>query len=137
MSANIEIITDALKLLGVVAETQAASPEQGDVALRRLNQMLEAWTEDSIELGWFEQSSTVDTAPLPAWAVKGVTSKLAQDLQPLYPSASLAQWVFDDSQNGFGTILRKSLNEGMRTQNMSSMPLGEGHLVRSRILTDT
>lgn len=136
MTTNVEIITDALRLLGVVAETQTASAEQGDVGLRRLNQMIEAWTEDGIELGWFAQSSTVDTAPLPSWAEKGVTSKLAQDLQAIYPSTGLAPWVFDDSLNGFGTILRKAMIEGMRTQSMASMPLGEGHVARSRILTD-
>lgn len=137
MTTNIAIITDALRLLGVVAETQTASAEQGDVGLRRLNQMLETWTEEGVELGWFQQSSTVDTAPLPLWAEKGVTSKLAQDLQPLYPASSLAPWVMNDSMNGYGTILRKALVEGMRRQNMSSMPLGEGHSARSRILTDT
>lgn len=136
MTTNITFITDALKLLGVIAETQTASPEQGDTGLRRFNQMMERLTEDSINLGWFEQTSTTDTAPLPQWAEQGVTSKLAQALQPLYPASSLAPWVFDDAQNGFETILRKCIIEGMRRQDMSHLPLGEGHRPQTNILTD-
>lgn len=137
MTTNITFITDALKLLGVIAETQTASPEQGDVGLRRMNQMLEQWDEDGIKLGWFEQSSTVAEAPLPKWAEKGVTSKLAQDLQPLYPASSLAPWVMDDRLNGYGTIIRKLITESLHGADMSHLPSGSGRRNNNSILTDS
>ena len=123
---NNTIIGDALKLLGVLGETETPSAEQGSVCLRRLNQMMEQWTENDIELGWFEQSLTTDSAPIPKWAEKGVTSKLAQDLQPLYPSSSLEQWVFDDMKNGYGTIARRAMLDNLKGANLDHMPVGEG-----------
>lgn len=126
MSTNIAIITDALRLLGVIAETESPSAEQGAHALGRLNRMLEQWTENDIELGWFEQTATTDDAPLPKWAERGVISKLAQDLQATYPSSSLHPSVHDDGQNGYGTIARRRMLDKLKGANMDHMPVGEG-----------
>lgn len=128
MTTNVTIIGDALRLLNVIAEGQSVSAEQGTNSLRTLNQMLEAWTEDGIELGYFAQSLTTDTCPIPAWAERGVTSKLAQALQAVYPASTLVPWVMNDQENGYGMILRKSLIENMKPADMSHMPLGSGHL---------
>jgi hypothetical protein len=135
VTTNVQLIGDSLRLLGVIAETESPSAEQGAHALRVLNRMLEEWTERGINLGWFEQTSTTATAPLPAWAEAGVVSKLAQKLNATYPSAQLAPQVFDDSQNGYGTIARKCMVESMKPANMDTSPLGEGFRLRSRILT--
>jgi len=137
VSTNLEIITDALRLLGVVSESETPSPEQGAHALRRLNRMIEQWTENDIELGYFAQSNTTDTCPIPLWAERGVISKLAQDLRAVYPSSSLEASVFDDSQNGFGTIARRSLLDKLKPSDMSHMPAGEGHYCGLSILTDS
>jgi hypothetical protein len=126
MTTNIEIIGDALKLLGVIGESQEPNPHQGAIGLRRLNQMVELWTEDGIELGWFAQTLTTADAPLPKWAELGVTSKLAQYMQPLYPTSSLEPAVFDDSLNGYGVILRKVTVENAPVADMSHMPAGSG-----------
>jgi hypothetical protein len=127
VSTNVELITDALRLLGVVGENQPVTAEQGETGLRKLNQMLELWTEIDIDLGWFEQSDTTADAPLPKWAEMGVTSKLAQALKPVYPSSSLDAWVTDDSMNGYGIIARKSMVEQMEASSMDHLPMGEGH----------
>jgi len=137
MTTNVVIIGDALRLLGVVAEGQSVSAEQGSNALRALNQMMERWTEDRIGLGYFAQSSTTDTCPIPAWAEQGVISKLAQRLMADYPSTQPPAWVLSDSENGYGTIARKCMVERMKPARMDHMPAGEGHTIwRSRILTD-
>lgn len=126
MSTNLDLVTGALRLLGVVGETDTPSAEQGRDSLVVLNNMLELWTEDEIQLGWFEQTSTTADAPLPKWAHMGVKAKLAQALQAVYPASSLAPWVFDDSLNGYGTILRKCIVEQLKPADMSSMPNGSG-----------
>src|SRR3972149_3026504 len=104
MTTNIAVITDALRLLGVVSETETPGADQGAHALGRLNRMLAQWTEDDIELGYFAQSLTTADCPIPDWAERGVISKLAQDLRAVYPSSSLDASVHDNSQNGFLTI---------------------------------
>jgi hypothetical protein len=127
VTTNVQIIGDALKLLGVIGESEDPNAAQGAIGLRRLNQMLELWTEDGIDLGWYEQTLPTADAPLPKWAELGVTSKLAQVLQPLYPSSSLVASVLDDSQNGYGVILRKVTVENAALADTSNMPLGSGH----------
>ena len=137
MTTNVSIIGDSLRLLGVIAEGQSVSAEQGANALRALNQMLERWTEDSIDLGYFAQSATTDTCPIPAWSEQGVISKLAQRLMADYPSTQPPAWVLSDSENGYGTIARKCLVESLKPSRMDHLPAGEGHYRRgSRILTD-
>jgi hypothetical protein len=126
MTTNIAIITDSLRLLGVIAETEAPSAEQGAHALARLNRMLERWTEDGIELGYFAQTLTTADCPIPLWAEEGVISKLAQALKATYPSSSLEPSVFDDSLNGFGTIRRRALLDKLQASDMSHMPMGTG-----------
>jgi hypothetical protein len=133
VTTNVTIIGDALRLLGVLAEGQSVSPEQGSNALRALNQILEAWTEDGVEIGYFAQSDTTATIPIPAWAEMGVTSRLAQRLHADYPSAQMPSWVHDNTQNGVGLIVRKCMVERLKPANMDHMP-GAGY--RSRILTD-
>lgn len=76
MSTNLEIITDALRAINVLDETETASAEQGVYCLRQLNQMLAAWEVDDIALGYFAQTSTAVTCPIPDWAEVGVTNKL-------------------------------------------------------------
>lgn len=131
MATNIALITDSLRLLGVIAETEAPSAEQGAHALARLNRMLERWTEDGIELGYFAQTLTTADCPIPLWAEEGVISKLAQALKATYPSASLEPSVFDDNENGFGTIRRRALLDKLQPSDMSHMPLGQGSLGRT------
>lgn len=123
---NVEVIYDALFLLGVVAEGQTVSAEQGTKGLRALNQLIERWTEDDIELGYFAQTSTTDDCPIPAWAEQGVTSKLAQRLMADYPSSQLPAWVMNDEENGFATILRKAMAAALKPVDMRHMPVGSG-----------
>ena len=135
MTTNVTIIGDALLLLGVIAEGQPVSAEQGPTALRALNQMLERWTEDGIELGYFAQSVATDDCPIPAWAEQGVTSKLAQRLMANYPASQPPSWVLNDSENGYSTLARKCMVEKLKASDMSHMPMGSS--ARSRILTDS
>ena len=135
MTTNVVILGDALRLLGVIAEGESPSAEQGTNALRALNQMLERWTEDGIELGYFAQSSTTDTCPIPAWAEQGVTSKIAQRLMADYPAAEPPAWVLNDRENGYSTIARRCMLDRMSPARMDHMPAGEGSGYRSRILT--
>jgi hypothetical protein len=138
MTTNISLIQDSLRLLGVISEIESPSAEQGSHALGRLNRLMEDIREVGVELGWFEQSSTTATAPIPKWAERGIISKLTQDLYATYPSGNLVNWVLDDNQNGYGTILRKALLAKNKQVDMRHMPAGEGRYRSGvSILTDT
>jgi hypothetical protein len=126
LATNLEVIDDALKELSVISETQSASPEQGAYCLRKLNEMLEAWTEDGIELGYFAQTLTTADCPIPAWAVRAVKACLAPEIASHY-GAKVSQELAVKINDAYLSLLRKTLVEGAEPADMTHMPLGTGH----------
>lgn len=134
MTTNVTIISDSLRLIGVIGETQTAEAEQGTNALRKLNQLMETWAAEGVEVGYFAQTATADTCPIPAWAERGVTARLAKALLADYPSAQLSADMLDDEQNGVAVIRRVVHYQNREPLDMSHMGLGEGRSQRGDIL---
>lgn len=126
MTTNVDLLTAAFRLISVVGESQTLSAEQGATGLTRLNQLMEAVAVEEINLGYFAQTSTTDTCPIPAWAERGVIAKMAKDLLALYPSAQLAGEFLDDSTNGWAVIQRMCMNQKLNPQSTLYLGLGAG-----------
>lgn len=125
MATNSEVIGDALKELNVIAETQSPSPEQGAHGLRKLNELLEAWTEDGIELGYYAQTLTTADCPIPLWAVRAVKLCLAPELATHY-GASVSTELAVKINDAYSSLLRKSVVEKLEPADMSHLPQGSG-----------
>ena len=137
MTTNLTIIEDSLRDIGVIAEIDSASAEQGAFCLRRLNQMMEVWKEDGVEMGYFAQTATTDTIPVPDWAELGITAALAIAIAPTY-GASVSQELIAIADVAAGMILRKSLSESLTPLDMRHLPRGAGNRYgRHHILTDS
>jgi len=137
MTTNLVIIDDALGDIGVIADDESASAEQGKFCLRRLNQMMEAHKEDDISLGWFAQTATTAQIPIPDWAELGVVGMLALAIAPRYGATASAEAIRNADEYG-GKILRKSLSESLTGLDMSHLPRGAGNRYgRHNILTDS
>ncbi len=136
MTTNLTIIEDALREVGVIAEIDTASAEQGATTLRKLNQMMEVWKEDGISFGYFGQSDTTDTIPIPDWAELGVTMGLAIAIAPTY-GATVSAETIAVADISAGMILRKSLAERLTGLDMSHLPRGAGIGGHRNILTDS
>lgn len=126
MATNLTIIEDALRDIGVISEIDSASPEQGAFGLRRLNQIMEVWKEQDIDFGWFAQTSTTDTIPVPDWAELGVTEALAIAMAPTM-GASVSTELVALASISLGMIKRKSISEKLKNADMSHMSQGSGH----------
>lgn len=128
MATNLEIITDALRELNVISEIATPSAEQGAHGLRKLNELLEAATEDGIDLGYYAQTSTTDDCPIPKWSERGVKAKLALELSTVYGGGITPELIakIDDA---WGQVVRKTAVEKMRPMDLN-ISLGEGHAVR-------
>jgi hypothetical protein len=126
MSTNLQIITDSLRALNIVNEIETPSAEQAAQCLRKLNQMLAQWAVDGTVLGYFAQSDTSETCPIPDWAEYGVTNQLAlyvaQDFGAEPPITVIAA-----ADTGFQTILRTVMNLKLEGVDMSHLPMGSGH----------
>lgn len=126
MSTNLQIITDALRGLGVVGETDTPSAEQGSTALRALNQTMEQMeVVDGIRLGWFNQTSTADTIPVPSWTETAVAYVLGLRLAPIY-GATLSPEFATVGASAYEGLLRTAINAKLQGLDMSHLGLGEG-----------
>jgi hypothetical protein len=85
MSAtNLEIVTDALQKIGVLGETQTATPEQQATGLRVMNDYLLNQAADGLRLGWYKQTNMAATAPLRDQDIFGVKCLMAAQLAAHY-----------------------------------------------------
>lgn len=123
---NLDVINGALREINVIAENQNASSEQGSQCLAKLNEMLELWKEVGIDFGWFEQSSTAGSAPIPDYARTAVRTSLAILCASQY-GASVSQELVAVADRSYGMLLSKSQREQLDNTDMGHMPRGSGH----------
>lgn len=134
MTTNVSIIADALRDIGVISEAESPSAEDGSFALRQLNDLMDQWLIDECGLGYFKQTSTTATCPIPPWAEGGVKAGLALFMAPNYGASLSAEFVAKATML-VNAVKRKCLLEQMEGADMSHMPVGDGRRTRS-ILTD-
>lgn len=125
MSTNLQLITDALRSINVIDETETPSAEQGSHCLRQMNQMLALWEVDGVPLGYFAQTSTAATCPIPDWAEAGVTGRLALRVAAHY-GAQVPIGTVAAADEGYTTILRTVMNQKLQGADMSHLPQGSG-----------
>jgi hypothetical protein len=129
MATNIQLISDALLDLGVINESETPSAEQGQHALRKLNEMLEAWEEEGVCLGWCEQTDTSADAPLYPYAIRGVTASLAFELAPSYGgAASITPALMAKHDAAMSLINRKAALKNLQPLDTRNMSRGEGQV---------
>lgn len=137
MTTNLQVIEDALKDINILGETDTASAEQGAHGLRKLNQMMDLWRETKdIELGYFGQTSTAATIPIPEWAELAVTEGLAIAIAPKY-GKTISQELIVIADAAVHAVQRKCMTLKQETADMSHLPRGSGKDYRWDINTDS
>lgn len=122
---NSDYITAALQMLGVLAETESPSAEQGAQAMGVLNDMLALWAERGIDIGWNASTSPTDTIDFHPAARQAVKAGLAMALAPYYerqPSIMLAQ----AAESGYHRLLSAAVNAKIENLPFLHIPRSEG-----------
>lgn len=122
---NTQVITRALREINVINEVQAPTAEQGSQALEKLNSLMEAWKEDSLNLDYFEQTTTTDTCPIPDYAENAVIHALAMELAPQY-GASISGETATKTGYYMKILRRKIQNENLDNSDLTHLPAGQG-----------
>jgi hypothetical protein len=125
MATNLSIISDALRALNVINETETPSADQGSLCLRELNQMMAEWAVTDQNLGYATQDSTSDTCPIPAWAESGVKYQLALRVAHFFGAEPNVSAVAA-AEIGLGVIQRVLHNLRSKGVDMSHLPMGAG-----------
>lgn len=90
---NLQLVNDALSLIGVLPEGMNATAEQGDLALRVAGQLSDEWADDGIIVNWPPSTSLQDDCTLAGAELTAMTHVLAVRLCPHFgrdPSGTLA-----------------------------------------------
>jgi hypothetical protein len=124
---NIELITQALRKINVIAQIATPTAGQASDALAELNRMMSRWEEENIGLQYYTQSTLSDDFPCADYTHQGVIGSLAAALAANYGRA-LSPEAVKYMEDGMRTILNKIISKQMRPADMSHLPEGSGRL---------
>lgn len=134
MSTNEQIIADALRDIGVLAETESLTPEQATHGLRKMNGLLASLAVETIADAPSPQTNYSDDFPLGEDYEMGVTAMLAVLLAPTYGrEAPPTVKAIADAQ------MRRFLRQGLYVERREASNIGklpEGGFGRYNITTD-
>ena len=126
MTTNLDVIRDALRLLGVLPEAQEPSAEQAADALAVLNDFLEDWSASEIEVGQWPQTSLSATFPAGGDVIATAKATLAVQLAPYYERA-IHPAILAQANRGYARLLRQSVVGQLRPSDTSGMPQTTGY----------
>jgi hypothetical protein len=98
MTTYRDIVNQALRELGVLHGAEVAGAEEGESGLTALNQMLNSWVFDGIDLEHITATNLTDTLPYPDDHHSAFAYNLALRLSPQYgvePSRMLMSLAID------------------------------------------
>lgn len=115
-------------LLGILAESESASAEQGAHGLRALNELMAEWEADGIDLEYYEQTLLGATTPIPDSAILPVKHFLALHLASYYGKSVSPEFVAT-SDKYYARLVRDVVRDNLATEVdvTAKVPLGEGH----------
>lgn len=121
----LEVVTDALRNIGVISEIDTPSAEQGQDGVRRLNELMASLAEDGIDLGWVPIEDTADAVVLPAGEVRSIKALLGVNMAAIY-GAEVPQQVASVAGYGYARMLRNALLMAQTAVSLASISHGEG-----------
>lgn len=132
---NLELITDALRELGVLDRYRSPFPEDAALALRKLNVLMANMEGDGIDLGYFPQTDVNDELPLDDADAASILPIFAVAMKINFPSAQIPPELSGWAASNMSRLLRDAVLRNAEEASMSNLPRGEGQRCNSRILT--
>lgn len=136
MATNTEILRDALGLLGVLNEMETVSAEQGALGLRVLNEMMEEWRADGVNVGQWPQSDLTATSPLSQAVLPAVKYQLAAALGPHF-GLRLGPDDVARGERYYSRLVRDAQVQLLTSADMSHLAWGESDGSDWNIETDS
>ncbi len=125
----LEIVTDALRDIAVLGETDTPSTEQGQTAVRKLNELMASMAEDGIDLGYAPVANTAATIDLPLGAVSTIKAMLSVACAPIYGAEVPAQ-VAGKAESGYNRLLGKAVSLQIERAQSNTLPAGQNQRYR-------
>jgi hypothetical protein len=121
----LELVTDSLRRIGIIAESEDPSAEEGQDAVTRLNDLMFEKAEQGVDIGWNKKATTADTVVLPDGVLNGIKAELAELLAVEY-GVELPPLVVRDAEQSRNRLLRMALQRQFQQGRNNSYPNGFG-----------
>ena len=121
---NQNFVDDALSLIGVLPEGQNASAEQGVLALRFANELVDEWADDGLYVNWTPNTALADDNTLSGSELTAVKYHLAIRLCPVF-GREPSQALMVIAGQAYGRLLRQQAARNLEPVS-ESLPLAEG-----------
>lgn len=105
----LDLITDALRDIGVISEIETPSAEQGAAGVRKLNELMASLAEDGIDLGFAPISATTDTVVIPDGHMSAIKALLAVKCAPMYAGSEVPPLMTAFADAGYNRLLKQAL----------------------------
>jgi hypothetical protein len=136
MATNREVITTALRMLGVIDAHSSASAEDAALGLTELNDLMEDLSGEGIDLGYPPQDNVSEDFPLDDNVTAAVKPLLAMYLMVHFPSQQVPDALPIRAANAMKRLQRRAVLGTMEEASLTNMPLGETSPGVYNILTD-
>lgn len=123
MATVSDYLNEALRMIGVLAEGDTASAEQGADGLVRLNDLKAELADSGIDLGLPSFASTTDTIVVPEGDRLTFKALLAVAMCPDY-SRQPPDVVVAQATSGYSRMLTKYMSKEMQEIKMDHLPRG-------------
>ncbi len=123
---NLEFITAALRLIGVVAGEEIPEASEARDAMQTMNDLFMEWDANDIDIGYFPQTTLIDESPIFVDAMLGARYNLAVVLAGEYgivPNPA----VVAISQNSYNQFVRNKMIQAVQEADVTQMPLSRNN----------
>jgi hypothetical protein len=121
---NLELITQALRKIGVIDAFRPASAEDAALGLQELNNLMADLEADTVDLGYFTQTSVNDDLPLDDRDSSAILPLLAVSLSGAFPSSTISPALAFQADKNRSRLLRDAVLASAQEQSLKNMPLG-------------
>lgn len=120
---NLDIITDAARLMNSLGEVDQPTAEQGVIWLDAWNDLMADWAKDGLHLGWFPQTDLSAQAPVRDEDVRGIKLCLAGELASRN-GMSLKPELSANIDSAYAKLVKRSIR--YVESDLSELPRAQG-----------
>lgn len=121
---TLDLITGALRSIGILSEVATPSAEQGASALKNLNQLMASLAEDGIDFGYAPTTDPASDILLPLGHVGTIQALLAQIEASDY-GVEIPPAVAGIAANGYTRMLGQAVAGQIQSARSSTLPAGD------------
>lgn len=122
-----DVILDALKEIVATPSEAAIGSYEAQTGIFYLNAMMQDFAINGINIGYTIIGSLGDAVTVPDGALEAMVKNLAIEISPAFKETLTSSDLFEQAQDGLGTLLQISMPTIANAAYPSTIPMGSGN----------